>query len=229
MGPAALSWNFLCRAISWLHAHGRRFTTPPKASAVGRLLHVSEPLPPHLRAMFKNCVPDEAKRSFIRFFDALPPDQKPPLVTYIGRPMKISAKGVPKLDKEAVKKAKADDIAANGHKKKVKTKRAVPAGPDFYNSREWKELRYKVLTKHGARCMCCGATPQDGSVMHVDHIKPRSRFPDLELEFSNCQVLCSACNLGKSNKDRTDWRGAWREKATPLDDEYRRVMGDGPF
>ncbi|MFC5353567.1 HNH endonuclease [Azospirillum himalayense] len=175
--------------------------------------------------MFKHCVPDDGKRAFIKYFDGLPADQKPPLVTYMGRPMKISGKGLPKLDKEAVKKAKADDIAANGHKKKVRAKRQVPPGPDFYNSREWKELRYKALQKHGARCMCCGATPQDGAVMHVDHIKPRSRFPDLELEFTNCQILCAACNLGKSNKDRTDWRGVWREKATPLDDEYRRIMG----
>ena len=51
--------------------------------------------------------------------------------------------------------------------------------------------------------MLCAKTK---GVMHVDHIKPRSKFPDLELEFDNLQILCKACNLGKSNKDQTDFR-----------------------
>jgi len=74
---------------------------------------------------------------------------------------------------------------------------------DFYRTREWFELRYFTLRKLGCTCMCCGAT---NTTMHVDHIKPRSRFPDLELEQGNLQILCEACNLGKSNKDQTDWR-----------------------
>lgn len=42
--------------------------------------------------------------------------------------------------------------------------------------------------------------------MHVDHIKPRSLFPDLALRLENLQVLCSQCNEAKSNIDTTDWR-----------------------
>ena len=40
----------------------------------------------------------------------------------------------------------------------------------------------------------------------VDHIKPRSRFPGLELDPDNLQILCSDCNMGKSNDDCTDFR-----------------------
>jgi 5-methylcytosine-specific restriction endonuclease McrA len=42
--------------------------------------------------------------------------------------------------------------------------------------------------------------------MHVDHILPRSKFPELELDIDNLQVLCEECNLAKSNIDTTDWR-----------------------
>lgn len=77
---------------------------------------------------------------------------------------------------------------------------------DFYNSDEWKSIRYKVLVKFGATCQCCGATRKDGVQIHVDHIKPRSLYPHLELVESNLQVLCEMCNLGKSNVDSTDWR-----------------------
>ncbi len=79
---------------------------------------------------------------------------------------------------------------------------------DFYESREWRELRYKALKEHGAKCQCCGSSPADGIRLHVDHIKPRSKFPALQLVLSNLQVLCADCNLGKSNKDDTDWRPA---------------------
>lgn len=75
----------------------------------------------------------------------------------------------------------------------------------FYETRAWRELRYKALVKYGARCQCCGANRDDGVRIHVDHIKPRSKFPDLQLELSNLQVLCEDCNIGKSNKDYTDW------------------------
>lgn len=80
------------------------------------------------------------------------------------------------------------------------------ARDEFYESREWKELRYRALEYYGGRCMVCGRMAKHGSVIHVDHIKPRSRFPELQLEFSNLQVLCGDCNLGKGNQYVTDWR-----------------------
>lgn len=70
---------------------------------------------------------------------------------------------------------------------------------EFYQTRQWRELRWQVLVKHGAICKVCGVTPEHGAIMHVDHIKPRSKFPDLELVFDNLQVLCEDCNIGKSN------------------------------
>jgi len=73
----------------------------------------------------------------------------------------------------------------------------------FYETRQWQGLRYQVIRKYGRTCMACGTTTGE---MHVDHIKPRSLYPNLELAFDNLQILCRACNLGKSNKDDTDWR-----------------------
>ena len=64
----------------------------------------------------------------------------------------------------------------------------------------------EALKKYGARCMCCGATPADGAVMNVDHIKPRKLFPWLALDLTNLQILCGECNHGKGNWNMTDWR-----------------------
>lgn len=90
-------------------------------------------------------------------------------------------------------------------RKTARQKRKIRKEETFYESRAWRELRYKALVEHGRKCQCCGAEPPK-IVLHVDHIKPRSKFPSLELELDNLQILCKDCNLGKSNKDDTDFR-----------------------
>lgn len=77
---------------------------------------------------------------------------------------------------------------------------------DFFTSTEWKQLRYLALKNNGASCQCCGAKAGNGVQLHVDHIKPRSRFPELELCLDNLQILCGDCNIGKGAWDATDWR-----------------------
>ncbi len=78
----------------------------------------------------------------------------------------------------------------------------------FYDSREWKELRYLALRNTDGRCQCCGACSKDGVRIHVDHIQPRYKRPDLSLCLDNLQVLCDDCNMGKGAWDSTDWRSA---------------------
>lgn len=84
--------------------------------------------------------------------------------------------------------------------------RTAVLGNEFYNTPEWKRLRYRVLQHYGARCMCCGSSAKDGAKIHVDHIKPKSLYPELSLDFDNCQILCEPCNMGKSNLYENDWR-----------------------
>lgn len=84
----------------------------------------------------------------------------------------------------------------------------APVQDNFYESPEWLRLRYAVLKKHGACCQCCGQRATANNPIQVDHIKPRSIFPGLALDINNLQVLCRSCNMGKSNRDLTDWRWA---------------------
>lgn len=86
--------------------------------------------------------------------------------------------------------------------RKVKSKRPG-GGVKFLDSQEWLTLRYQILLKYGRKCMCCNTT--EGEI-HVDHIKPRSKYPELALDPDNLQVLCKACNLGNLAWDETDFR-----------------------
>jgi hypothetical protein len=75
----------------------------------------------------------------------------------------------------------------------------------FYKSWEWKRLRYEFLKNSDRRCQCCGATPEDGVRLVVDHVKPIRRFWHLRLDITNLQVLCNDCNMGKGSHDETLW------------------------
>lgn len=101
-----------------------------------------------------------------------------------------------------------------------KERTTAPKGDDFLKSWEWTKLRYKILKRYGRRCMCCGATPDTGAVMHVDHIKPRANCPKLALDPDNLQVLCSLCNKGKAAWDRTDWRPKEEEELPEGADDH---------
>lgn len=76
----------------------------------------------------------------------------------------------------------------------------------FYSSWEWARLRYDFLKGRQRRCECCGATPEDGVRIVVDHIKPIRHHWHLRLDGANLQMLCDPCNMGKGSRDETDWR-----------------------
>ncbi len=97
-------------------------------------------------------------------------------------------------------------------KKKTKTVSPVPSQKPpvrvvgFYESDEWRLVRYEALKFNDGRCALCGHGRSDGVKLHVDHIKPRSKYPKLELSLSNLQVLCENCNAGKGARHADDWR-----------------------
>lgn len=73
----------------------------------------------------------------------------------------------------------------------------------FYSSPAWRKMKQTVLFVFGKVCMKCKSTKN----IHVDHIKPRSLYPELELDINNMQVLCRPCNCAKSNRGAKDYRG----------------------
>lgn len=61
---------------------------------------------------------------------------------------------------------------------------------------------WTVLSRDKWKCLSCGRSArEDGVILEVDHILPRSKGGSDELE--NLQTLCKKCNIGKSNRDST--------------------------
>jgi 5-methylcytosine-specific restriction endonuclease McrA len=67
---------------------------------------------------------------------------------------------------------------------------------------EWRRLRNMAFKAYGRKCLSCGALEN----LHIDHIKPKSKFPELALCFDNLQVLCGPCNSRKGNRTEQDFR-----------------------
>lgn len=146
------------------------------------------------------------------------PTQAPELIQ-----REISLSKQAKINRKLLKKKKVDTKANKVSKKKVKTvtkqdptessvknfisKSNIDVTSDeFLKSFEWKAMRMLAIKKYGNICQCCGNSPKNGAVINVDHIKPRKIFPDLALDITNLQILCSECNHGKGNWDQTDWK-----------------------
>ena len=123
-------------------------------------------------------------------------------------------------DRESKKKAVRSKKKRNRKRKRIEKPHLDPImqrqrilqskyGQSFYTSRAWLEVRYEAIRKSGGYCEACGRCKRDGATLHVDHIKPRSKYPNLELMLDNLQVLCEQCNIGKSNSDEIDWRSRY--------------------
>lgn len=102
-------------------------------------------------------------------------------------------KGNPRYNHELTKNVEPD-LKGN------RTRLCINKG--FYMSRPWRRLKKAIIRLYGPFCMRC----KTKGIVHVDHIKPRSKNPSLELNPWNLQVLCSQCNQSKGNVTKKDYR-----------------------
>jgi len=80
-------------------------------------------------------------------------------------------------------------------------KRKIEEAEQFYSSPEWDMLRKQVIKQKGKVCAECGRRITQNSDITVDHIKPRSRYPELALKLENLRVLCRPCNSKKGSRE----------------------------
>lgn len=66
----------------------------------------------------------------------------------------------------------------------------------FYDSKEWKSVRYQAFLRDGFCCVRCGREVTIG-----DHIIPTKVRWDLRLVLSNVQSMCFECHNIKTAED----------------------------
>jgi hypothetical protein len=50
------------------------------------------------------------------------------------------------------------------------------------------------------KCMYCESKVEHISYAHIEHIKPKAKFPELEFEWDNLGFSCQVCNTNKGQK-----------------------------
>ena len=83
-------------------------------------------------------------------------------------------------------------------------KKRLDETEQFYSSPEWNLLRNQVIREEGSVCHICGKRIQNKNDITVDHIRPRSKYPNLALDRQNLHVLCRRCNASKGANDLLD-------------------------
>jgi len=61
----------------------------------------------------------------------------------------------------------------------------------------FRKMAHHHLSMHfKEECMKC----KDTMFLEIDHIKPSSKYPELEYALDNVQFLCRSCNASKGNR-----------------------------
>lgn len=77
----------------------------------------------------------------------------------------------------------------------------TPINEKIRKSVQYQEWRKLVFLRDNHTCVLC---ENRGGVIHADHIKPFSLFPDLRFEISNGRTLCKKCHLTTPTYGRRD-------------------------
>ncbi|MCL1972685.1 MAG: HNH endonuclease [Endomicrobia bacterium] len=101
-------------------------------------------------------------------------------------------KDLPRVDNE-IKDKLTEEENSELLSKKVDKVKIVRAG-----------IRWQTFERDDFKCVACGKSADDGAILHVDHILPRSKGGKDEI--TNYQTLCHVCNIGKSNKSQLNLR-----------------------
>ena len=69
-----------------------------------------------------------------------------------------------------------------------------------WNGSKWirPEKRLAIHLRDGLACVYCGATVEDGAILTLDHLRPRSRGGDNQA--ANLVTACKRCNSSRGNR-----------------------------
>ena len=82
---------------------------------------------------------------------------------------------------------------------RAKKKNSKPKKPQSNTQNISRRRRFEILERDKFRCTYCGrSAKENGVVLHVDHIHPKSKGGSNDPE--NLPTACKDCNYGKATK-----------------------------
>ena len=112
-----------------------------------------------------------------------------------------SAKEIRKAQEEwnALSEERRKELRAETYKEKPRNPKLVVTKPKkksnrkvYYSAKEWQSARKQVFDRDGHSCYVCG-----NLATHIDHLLPKSKYPELALNLDNLKPICYDCNFEK--------------------------------
>lgn len=104
-----------------------------------------------------------------------------------------------RVEWEALSEDRRKELRAESRKEKpIKTyyvkkpKAAKKPKREYYTAKEWATTRTVVFARDGRICHMCGNV-----ATHIDHLLPKSKYPELALNLDNLKPACKDCNFTK--------------------------------
>ena len=74
--------------------------------------------------------------------------------------------------------------------------------PAALDAKNYKDTVNKEALRESTsgKCMYCESKIGYSSYPHVEHIKPKKKFPELEFSWNNLGFSCQVCNTNKGDK-----------------------------
>ncbi|MDR1925689.1 MAG: HNH endonuclease [Planctomycetaceae bacterium] len=74
--------------------------------------------------------------------------------------------------------------------------------PQTPDKKSYKDEKNKGALRDAAfgKCMYCESKIEHNSYAHIEHIKPKAKYPELEFVWENLGYSCERCNTNKSDK-----------------------------
>ena len=108
---------------------------------------------------------------------------------------------------EALSETQRKELRAATYKEKPinkyyvkKTKKPKKPKRVYYTTEEWADTRKKIFDRDGKICHMCG-----GPATHIDHLLPKSKYPELALNLDNLKPACKDCNFTKLDIVREEY------------------------
>ena len=109
------------------------------------------------------------------------------------------------MPKKGYKMTESHKLALRkGHKKmSIESRKRMSRGKGHenhhWNGGNWRYWKTQALQRDEYICQICGFSEKD--IMEVDHIKQKSKFPELKLILENLITLCPICHRRKTIRE----------------------------
>lgn len=125
------------------------------------------------------------------------------------------------------KGGKPEILTANAHTWREELlgyiERGETPSQSLKNKYNHSSIKESLREESNSKCMYCESGIKHITPEHIEHIKPKSKFPELAYEWDNLGLSCPVCNMNKS--DLFDTECAFINPYDDSPDEFLMAVG----